>query len=526
MGISDQLSQEEVNELLMGSEPAEPPPEKEEKITWPNPEPIESTLKPVIELPPAIIPDPFKAWAVDVSHRMQAPIDFVAAAVMVMTGAVIGAACGIKPKRRDDWLIIPNLWGGVIGRPGMLKTPALQEALKPLSRLEVEAKRQYDDEMNCYEAEKETYKAQKEAIKAEMAKAAKGKGTKSLDDLKYEYMNLEIPKEPIWKRFKTNDATIEKMAELLGQNSRGILLFRDELIGLLTSWDKEGREPDRAFYLEAWNGCGSVTSDRIGRGTVHVENLCVSVLGGIQPAKLLAYLCQATSELANDGLAQRMQLLVYPDEPSNWQLVDEYPNKEARERALKVIKRLSEMNFTEYGAEAGESEKIPYLHFDNKAQGLFNEWLTELQRKLQADEMPVILEHLNKYRSLMPSIALIDHLIGIADGTASGPVNLQSAERAAAWCEYLESHTRRIYGLVGDIGQRAASELAKKLKARKLQDGFTIRDVYRNAWHLLTDREAVKKACDELVEAGWLREFIPQDSKKRISYLINPKIFS
>ena len=159
-----------------------------------------------------------------------------------------------------------------------------------------------------------------------MVSAAKGKGASNIDDAKSKYIALELPTEPIWRRFKTNDATIEKMAELMQQNSRGILLFRDELIGLLTSWDKDGREPDRAFFLEAWNGNGSATSDRIGRGTVHVDNLSVSILGGIQPTKLLAYLYQAASDLENDGLIQRMQLLVYPDEPANWQLVDEYPD--------------------------------------------------------------------------------------------------------------------------------------------------------------------------------------------------------
>jgi hypothetical protein len=496
--------------------------------SWPEPEPIKTTLLPVEKLPPEIIPGPFRAWAVDVSYRMQAPIDFIAAAVMVMAGGVIGAGCGIKPKRKDDWLVIPNLWGGVIGRPGMLKTPALQEAMKPLSQLEAEAKKQYDKDLTNYEAEKEIFKAQRDAMKSEMITAAKGKGERSLDDIKARFLELKEPSPPIWLRFKTNDSTIEKMAELLEQNPRGILLFRDELIGLLTSWDKEGREPDRAFYLEAWNGYGSITTDRIGRGTVHVNNLCVSVLGGIQPAKLLAYLFQATSELENDGLIQRMQLLVYPDEPSNWQLVDEYPNKEAKGRAFRVIKKLSEMDFTEYGVAIDEGEKIPYLRFDNEAQELFNEWLTELQRKLQVDEAPVILEHLNKYRSLMPSIALIDHLVNVANGMAGGPVRLESAEKAAAWCEYLESHARRIYALVGDVGQRAAAELAKKLKARKLQDGFTVRDVYRNQWHLLTSKEIVKAACDELVEAGWLMEQnkdIPGRQPIKI-YLINAKIFS
>lgn len=34
---------------------------------------------------------------------------------------------------------------------------------------------------------------------------------------------------------------------------RGILIFRDELVGWLRSMDREGNECSRAFYLEAWN---------------------------------------------------------------------------------------------------------------------------------------------------------------------------------------------------------------------------------------------------------------------------------
>src|SRR5262249_18735129 len=37
------------------------------------------------------------------------------------------------------WLEVPNVWGGFIGKPGMLKSPAMMEALKPLHHLEAEA---------------------------------------------------------------------------------------------------------------------------------------------------------------------------------------------------------------------------------------------------------------------------------------------------------------------------------------------------------------------------------------------------
>ena len=48
-------------------------------------------------------------------------------------------AVGIRPKRKDDWLVVPNLWGGVIGPPSKKKTPALSEMLKALHRLEKSA---------------------------------------------------------------------------------------------------------------------------------------------------------------------------------------------------------------------------------------------------------------------------------------------------------------------------------------------------------------------------------------------------
>lgn len=529
--VSDWLASGGTKEELLRLA-AEAPEWRQKDDGWPEPEPISISLLPVEKLPEEIIPGPFRPWVTDVAHRMQCPPDFIAVAVMIMAGSVIGAGCGIRPKKYDDWLVVPNLWGGIVARPGMLKTPALMEALKPLAALEARARKEYEAAMKEYEADKELYKAQKEALKSKMVEAAKNKKkgeALSIAELRQQYLDLKEPEPPVWRRYKTNDSTIERMGELLSENPRGILLFRDELIGLLASWDREGRETDRAFYLEAWNGHGSHTTDRIGRGTVHVDNLCVSILGGIQPAKLMAYLYEAMSELENDGLMQRMQLLVYPDEPEDWELVDRYPDKKARELAFRVIERLDRMDFTAYGARLDEGERIPYLRFTDGAQGLFNEWLTELERvKLRRDDPPALLEHLSKYRSLMPSLALIIHLIDVAAGKTEGNVSLKAAEMAAAWCDYLESHSRRIYALVGDVGQRAAAELAKKIKAGALEDGFTVRDIYRKQWHLLNKKEVVQEACAELVEACWLKQVaieIPGRQPK-IAYRINPKIFS
>lgn len=504
-------------------------PEKVSDNKWAEPEPIEPALHPVVTFPDEIIPKPFKAWVKDTSYRIQVPVDYLAVPLMIICGALIGVSCSIRPKAKDDWQVVPNLWGGVVGKPGTMKSPALNETISFVARLEAEANELFKTEITAYEAEKAAQKAEIEALKAEMNKAARGKSSRRMDELKKEYLALEPPPPPIWKRYKTNDSTVEKLAELLQENPRGLLLFRDELIGLLASWEREGRQPDRAFFLEAWNGKGSLTTDRIGRGTVHCDNLCISILGGVQPAKLLAYLYQAQSELENDGLLQRMQLLIYPDELKDWKLIDEYPDKAARDRVFNIIKSLCQLDPLNHGAGINGSDTLPYFRFSEEAQELFNQWLTALQIKLiNNDETPLMIEHLNKYRSLMPSLALIDHLVAIADGASGVQVTLASAEKAAGWCEYLESHARRVYGLTGNIVQRVASELAKRIKNKKLADGFTVREVYRKGWHLLDNKETVKTACDELVEAGWLIQYaIPIEGRQpKEAYLINPKIFT
>jgi|CXWL01.1.fsa_nt_gi hypothetical protein len=497
---------------------------------WLEPELIKTELLPVEPLPLSIIPAPFRAWIKDVSDRMQCPPDFVAAAMLVMTSSIIGAGCAIRPKKNDDWTVIPNLWGGVVGRPSMMKTPAIGEAMKPMDALSTAAKQDFDLVIKEHLAEVEAFKAQREAIQGAMRQAAKDKEAKtpSMDCLKNDFANLEEPKPPVWRRYVTNDATIEKMAELQASNPRGLLLFRDELVGLFATWDKDGHEADRTFYMEGWNGDRSHTSDRIGRGTTHVQNLCVSLFGGIQPAKLTNYLYAAMRGLNNDGLVQRLQVLVYPDELPTWTLVDRPIDTPAKRAAFQAVERLATMDFRQVGAYAEEGQ-TPYFRFADDAQEVFNEWLTELEAKLRADEEPVLQEHLGKYRSLMPSLALQFHLLNLADAPSANTsqVTKACAVQAAAWCEYLETHARRIYGLITNATAQAAAQLAKKLKQGKLPQLFTVRDVYRKEWSLLGNEAAARNACEELVSLGWLREQVTppaQGQKSKTEYLLNPKV--
>ena len=295
--------------------------------SWPDPAPLPEGLPAVQPFDAILLPDRLRPWITDIAERMQVPLDFPAIAAMVAVGAVVGRKMGIRPKRCDDWTVIPNLFGGIVGRPGLLKTPALQEACRPLIRLEMAAKDEFQRAQAEYEAQQRIAKQQKKLEDDKIAKDLKAnrdpKGI--LHDL---LAGGEEDQPPARRRYLVNDCTIEKLGEILAANPNGVLIFRDELTGFLRQMDRDGHEQDRAFYLEAWNGSGRFTYDRIGRGTIDIEACCVSLLGGIQPGPLSAYMeGMARGGAGDDGLIQRLQLLVWPDVTGAWANVDRAPDK-------------------------------------------------------------------------------------------------------------------------------------------------------------------------------------------------------
>lgn len=527
----------------------------------PEPEPIGQQLPAVPALDTKLIPAPLRGWIADVAYRMQCPADYCAVGALVALAGIVGAAIGIRPKQRDDWLVIPNLWGGIIGPPSKKKTPALAEMLKALARLELAAK-DGSQQAKAAAADPETKIKQKllkkeleAAIKAEREesqmtqaagayidakrkiKAPPSKNQRSnprpAATIKLELASLTTPqKNSLQQRFRTNDATIEALHDLLSENPRGILVFRDELVGLLKAWDKQGHEQDRAFYLEAWNGHGSFPLDRIGRGHVICDNLCVSILGGTQPDRVRSYLYQARRD--NDGLLQRYQLLIYPDSTAYTGMVDDYPDTSARDTAFSLFDTLARADFL-LVAESDKYGKIPYLHFAPAAQEIFNAWYDDLHlNQIEAPDTPLlIVEYLSKQPKTFAALALLFHLIdraeAIQQGSPPGPVSEAAARCAQGWCSYLAAHARRIFALGQTLQSQAASELARRIQVGALdaQETFTPRDIYRKQWTLLDDREIVEQAIAELVDAGWiLRESLAAGWQMRghNRYRVNSKV--
>ena len=491
---------------------------------WPKPEPIQSELIPVQPFSEDLLPDSFRSMVRDVSERMQVPMDFPAVATVVSLAGAVNRRATIQPKAEDTgWVVVPNLWGGIVAAPGFLKSPVLEAATRPLKRMQAEWQQEHEELLKQYELAKEECELRRTAWKEEYKKHAK-KGTAAPDRPQSE---LEEPK---LRRLIVNDATFEAMHETMRDNPAGIIVIRDELTGWWSQLDRPGREGERAFCLQAWNGDTGHTVDRIGRGTIHVPACCMSMLGGIQPGRLRSYLVDALEDgPSNDGLPQRFQLLVWPDPPRSCMYVDRPPDVASEQLVADIFRKLVEL----------DAEDQVKFRFAPDAQELFEEWFMGLEGKVRGDELhPALISHLSKYRSLMPSLALLFELadrasfvgfVGSALGDSQNFVRLANTQRAAAWCEYLESHARRVYSCAVNPHLRAARELADKVKTRKVDAIFSCRDVYLKGWSGLGNPQAVKQAAEILRDSGWLRE-MPSESKTvggRPSdrYEVNPRIW-
>ena len=98
------------------------------------------------------------------------------------------------------------------------------------------------------------------------------------------------------------------------------------------------------------------------------------------------------------------------------------------------------------------------------------------------------------------------------------------------WHSYLESHARRIYSMGMNGRERAVFALSDKLLNGDIEDGFSVRAIYRkNYKNLGRNAELIKEACEELEDLNWLRSHYTPASKQHsasTTYYINPAIRS
>jgi len=433
-------------------------------------------------LPHGLLPSVIEDFAFEQGAAMGADPAGLAVAALAVCAAAVPDSVQLRVKRHGRWYEATRLWVGLVGDPSTKKSPIIDQAVRPLERIDAALWYAYA------------------AAKAEW------------DALDKETKRVTPP--PPQVRVKLDDATVEAAQEVLRDSPDGVLYHRDELSGFFGSIDKyaghRGAANDRGFWLQAYNG-GAYTFDRVKRGSGRIEHLSVSVLGGIQPEPMR----KLAADTVDDGLIQRLvTIMLRPGGIGR----DEEMSK-AVENYESLVEQLRQIQLLTLG--------------DVMLADSAREIREEMERK-HHDELPAIelinkklAAHFGKYDGIFARLCLLWHCIEDPTTVAAAQIGAARTRRVADFLSrFLARHAiafyANIYGLSDDHDRLTAvagyilAHKVERLTNRVIQRGdSTMRGL---------KRFEIENICHQLDALGWVTEA----QRKRVNdpprWDVNPEV--
>jgi hypothetical protein len=313
---------------------------------------------------------------------------------MVPLWAGLAAVCGVanaesRLELLDGFQVPPVLWLMTIGEPADKKTPGSTPMFDTLADLEMEDRPRHRKALLDWEGREAMYSAAHKAFIQfnESPEALLGGQAPSVPDL---------PPQPVPLRIKVSDVTSQKLVRLAADRPRGLLCHLDEMAGWVRKLCDKSSSEDRSAWTVSYEA-KSYDMDRVGAGTIHAENLAISIYGNIQPRVLR----ESIAPLSADGLLQRFVPVIL--DGSLTKKPEPIPpymrNDNEWAQALRAIFSLPPMTY-KLDSEAYKA----YRGFQDWYQQRRND-----ERLLQSDE--AFMTAFGKLEGLTGRIALIFHLI-------------------------------------------------------------------------------------------------------------------
>jgi len=408
----------------------------------------------VPKFPAEVFPEPLQQFLSEVSCNMGADPSGVAWSALATISGALDHRFTLRLKKHGNFLVSPRLWVLLVGEPSTKKSPLMTHAIRDLRQHEAT-----------------------QMIVHEMFPNQEGQ-----------------PPAPPPPRHIIQDATPEKTAEILAHQDRGTLLWRDEVVGWIGQMEKgsggsKAGAYDRGFWLQAYNG-GFFTADRVGRGTIRVNNLSISILGGVQPSRL-----KELHGLTSDGLLQRFIPVMLSDSGRDQDTSTEAADAAFRRLILDcVTARPMDLELSPEAMK--EMAKLrDHLHdLEISSRGLANGFEGFIGKMAGvAGSLTLILHIIKSPRTINPivnveTVKMVDHLIR----------------------EFVLKHALEFYRSVGD---KTEGDHMKQTASWILTSGLsliTTRDLQRNVtWLKGQGVDEIRKRISPMVAGGWLEEIPP-----------------
>jgi hypothetical protein len=285
----------------------------------------------------------------------------------------------------------PILWLNIIGRSGDGKTHPLKFAKQPITEMDKTSFNKYISEMQ-----------------------------------KYSNSEDKNGKKPLYIKTILSDFTPEKLSETLQHNKKGVLIFRDELLGWIKSFDKYKKGGDQQMYLEFFNG-DAISVDRVSKGPIRVENPNVNILGGMQPDVLKM---MAANNRENDGFLARF-LFVYPQNLNPNIFTGKQIDKSQYQSYNKLIKDLF--------ASDNKTLKTTESQIE-----IYKDWQSRKVKECHNDDLETLIQ--SKLETYVWRLALILEMIEqTSTNNTNDNISDKSLNNAIKLVEYFRENSLRVY---------------------------------------------------------------------------------
>jgi len=227
-----------------------------------------------------IFPTAIQQYMLECNRTLNASLDYMGCSMMWMLSIIIGNSVKIQVK--TGWVESGILWMAIVGRPGVGKTPNINNIIFPLQKANNNEIKTYIKRMDAYRAYMEMDKKERE-------------GEEQL-------------RKPTKTQFIASDITLEALVELHEENKNAVGVFKDELAGWLKDMNKYRAGSDLEFWLSSWSNKGVALNRKTSKSSF-VESPVIPILGGIQPGILNQFF---TEENKDNGFIDRI-LTCFPD---------------------------------------------------------------------------------------------------------------------------------------------------------------------------------------------------------------------
>lgn len=437
------------------------------------------------QFPVDALPARMARFVRSVAGATTADPSWAALAALAVVAGCVGNRAAVTLKR--GWVEPAILWAALVGKSGSVKSVVLHLVTRPLVEL-------YKQERDTFERNMKQYDADVERHNAAMQKWKSDQKTGPPTDPPVE------PEKPREKRVLVSDVTIEKLAALLGENPLGLLVVRDELAGLINSFDRYsgGKGSDLQSWL-SMNDAGPLLVDRKSDGSTFVDRASVSLLGTIQPFTLEHVFGTVEREA---GLLARVLLAYPPAVPALW-TEDELSDDVAADWHGLLVALLA----IEPARDDADRPRPRLIGLSHAAKPLFVTWHDRHAREVADLADDHLRAYWSKLKGVCVRIALLFACTEVVGGTRISSISSDCLSRAIRVTEWLKHESNRIYtGLHASDADRKRSRLVDWIIRRG--GGVTVNELAHNDWQFRGDSPAARAALNGLVESGvarWVR---------------------